>query len=187
MFVGVGELTLPSGFCFLWNRALPWLFLPAFVTAKAFRDGFEVPLGFARSTGFARPLSRLALCGFFLALSCRNRSQCGWAGVKAASLRARPSLRGSLALTQEPCGITLRRLCRREPRKQRDRCRPSERARAPEEAQGGSEEPPQGRRQVAKPPYRQERSDRQSPSGEGGRTMRQASRLALSSPAVVSW
>src|SRR5262249_46489180 len=51
------------------------------------------------------------------------------------------------------------------------------RARAPEEAQGGSGEPPPGRRQVAKPPYRQERSDRQSPSGEGVATRRGASVL----------
>src|SRR2546426_11143726 len=74
-----------------------------------------------------------------------------------------------MALTQEPCCITLRRLCRREPRKQRDRCRPSGGTRAPEEAQGGSEEPPRGRRQVAKPPYRQERlAIGKAPRGMGG-------------------
>src|SRR5215831_9878253 len=45
---------------------------------------FEVPLGFARSTGSLGRIRGWPSAVFFLALSCRNKSQCCWAGVKAA-------------------------------------------------------------------------------------------------------
>jgi hypothetical protein len=93
--------------------------------------------------GIARPLSRLALCGVVFAPSFRRVSQCRWVGVKAMPHRAE---RG-LALTQEPCGITVRSLCW-------------------EEAQDGSAEPPR----AAKPLTSRSAAIRKaSLGGRGGR------------------
>jgi hypothetical protein len=110
--------------------------------------------------GIARPLSRLALCGVVFAPSLRRVSQCRWVGVKATPHRAE---RG-LVLTQEPCGLTLRSLPRREERPQRGRCRPSDPAHRgrPTPVLGGSP----GRLGRAATGSRQERRSRLHPGAK---------------------
>jgi hypothetical protein len=74
-----------------------------------------------------------------------------------------------LTLTQEPCGITLQMLVRREDRSQRDRCRPSDPAhrRRPTPmwrgSPGSATEPPQEPAGAAQPPPCKSGGDPQSP------------------------
>jgi hypothetical protein len=137
------------------------LFLPAFVTAKALTEGNRGSPGLGTLYGVARPLPRLALCGFFFASFFRSAST---ANRRVSRLAKQPEGLGLDAI--KPICSILRKM-RRKQRKQRDRCRPSGEMTAPRPGRLGRAAARNAGR-VAKPPYLQERQRSAKPLGEGG-------------------
>ncbi len=167
---------------------MPWLFLPAFVTAKALREGFRGLPGlppFYRFRGsqnsrygVARPLPRLAFCGFFFASFFRSAAT---ANRRVSRLAQQPEGLGLDAI-KPICSILRKKEAKKaegqvqaEWRDDRAKTRAARKSRSKERRQGGEATIPTGASAIRKAP------------GGRGRTLRPMSRLSLSSPAVVSW
>ena len=152
-------LACPAGVC---NREgtsrFPWA-SPLFIGSEKSRYGV------------ARPLSRLAFCGFFFASFFRSAAT---ANRRVSRLAQQPEGLGLDAI--KPICSILRKM-RRKQRKQRDRCRPSGEMTAPRPGRLGRAAARNAGR-VAKPPYRQERQAIRKAPGGRGRTVRPTNMLS---------